>query len=203
MNYSKPSVVSLLLLSMAATSTAAGFDPFATRSGFRLAPDATISTVQLSGDDDVQNHAWWVGQYLQSSSALLTTRGDAEQRFGINFNYRLLGSDESGGFLAAGLGWEQIRAEAGQDASVKLGVSGRYDLFGNAWVYGEGAWLPQFDRDDSPSQGYGFQFDTGIGYQPLPSLQLRAGFHHSGVDVFGDSDEDPQQHVFIGAGFRW
>ena len=129
------------------------------------------------------------------------------RRFKLDVKRRLI-SPTDNTFLAAGMGWERLRLENGESSQgVRLSLEGRVGLGGVATLYGESIWLPGLDNTDSYSDVSGVEFETGVVFDPLPFLSIRAGYRKFKLDYSltgGGSDGDSSsQGVLLGAGIHW
>jgi hypothetical protein len=98
-------------------------------------------------------------------------------------------------YLALGGGWERIRfEEGGQSATTsgpRLSLDGRIGLAGMVYAYGEGAlypWLSDSEIDILGELGIGlreaggYEWELGVGVEPIPFLLIKAGYRVSTVD---------------------
>lgn len=106
-------------------------------------------------------------------------------------------------YLAMGGGWERIKLEEGgssvETSGARFVLDGRIGLAGIVYGYGEAAFYPWLSDSEVEilgdigvglRDGGGYEWELGIGVEPLPFLTVKAGYRVSTVDfdLFSEGD---------------
>ena len=136
----------------------------------------------------------------------IETEGDNDRRrYNVDVKRRLFSATDNT-FFAAGMGWERLRLDNGQSSQgIRLSLEGHIGVAGIARVYGESIWLPSLEDADGYEDLSGMEFETGVVFDPLPFISIRAGYRRLKLDYsFAGSDADnTSQGILIGTGIHW
>lgn len=168
--------------------------------------DGTLDAGTLS----LRAETWWDQKWGVRGGLSLSDIDDSqlEDRHRFNFDVkRRLISPTDNTFIAAGLGWENLRLENGENSQgVRLSLEGRLGLGGFATLYGESILLPNLDDADGYRDLSATEFEAGVVFDPLPFVSIRAGYRQFELDYnlsSGRSGESSSQGIIIGTGIHW
>ena len=93
----------------------------------------------------------------------------------------------------------------GNTDGVRLSLEGRIGLLGFVSLYGQSVWMPSMSSVDGYSDISGHELQTGVLFEPLPFLTLRAGFRQLDLDYEsnGASGLTKSNGIILGTGIHW
>lgn len=162
------------------------------------------------GTFSLRAESWWDSKWgIRGELNLSDIENDQfedRRRYKLDLKRRLI-SPTDNTFLAAGLGWENLTLETGEDSQgIRLSLEGRVGLIGIASLYGESIWLPSLDDTNEYNDLSGLEFETGIVFNPLPFISIRAGYRQFKLDYSLSSGSDgnsTSKGFLIGTGIHW
>jgi len=152
------------------------------------------------------NQTWGLqGALFRSDLADSGSAGDVDY-LSIDVKRRLFSPSENN-FIAAGVGYEHLGLTGGDTEGLRLLVEGRVGLAGAVWAYGQSAWIPVFDDTATREDQDGFEFEAGIGFSPLPFVELSAGWRKFALDftdtATGSGRKSSSSGPVFEAGLKW
>ncbi len=162
-----------------------------------------------AGTVSLRAQGWWDQKWGIEGGINLsdTSSGQFEdqQHFSVELKRRLI-SPTDNTYLAAGLGWEDIQLESGDSTSgIRLSLRGQIGLVGFASLYGQSTWLPTLNSTSRFSNLSGSEFETGIVFEPLPFISLKAGYRRFKLDYgfSGSAGGSASSGFILGTGIHW
>ncbi|MEE9447483.1 MAG: hypothetical protein V3V09_05960 [Arenicellales bacterium] len=164
-----------------------------------------------AGTLNLRGAGWWDKKWGISAGANLSDIDTADfedpRRFNLDIKRRLI-SPTDNTFIAAGLGWESLNLATGESSSgLRLSLEGRFGLAGIAAIYGESVWMPSLSAVDQREDLSGIEFETGVVFNPLPFVSVRAAYRHFKLDYRLSNEDGNGQSTakgfLIGTGIHW
>ncbi|MFT5259993.1 MAG: hypothetical protein ACI9J2_001803 [Saprospiraceae bacterium] len=162
-----------------------------------------------AGTLNLNAQGWWdQGWGIQGGISLSDSSSgqfEDQQRFNFNLN-RYLFSPTDNTYISAGLGWENIQLKSGDSTNgLRLSLRGQIGFIGLASLYGQSTWLPTLGDTNDFSNISGTEFETGIVFEPLPFISLKAGYRRFKLDYdfSGSTGGTTSSGFILGTGIHW
>ncbi len=162
-----------------------------------------------AGTTSAYAEGWWDKKWgIEGGIKLSDTSSEQfqdQQRISLDLKRRLF-SPTDNTYIAAGVGLESIEFESGGSSTgVRLLLEGQVGLVGIISLYGQSTWLPVLGDANDFSDLSGTELETGIKFEPLPFITLKAGYRRFKLDYdFGGSAAESSSSGFIiGTGIHW